>query len=180
MPSALVSSFLLELWPPGHGQIATEPTTVPVQPLHLPKSACAALESALASTIKGTITLSTDVDDADSNLTCSPQSAPSTLSPTASFSDNSDYALIKAEPVTPSINLWQRKYKKKTSFWLKLSGIAPPILKQQATHSDWRILEMFTEPVKSRMESREHITNVAKHHCRDRDLQTQPVAQPCW
>ena len=43
--------------------------------------------------------------------------------------------------------------------------------------ADQRIFEMFAEPVESRTESREHVTNVVKRHRRDRDLQMQPVAQ---
>ena len=53
----------------------------------------AALESAIASTIKGAITLSTDV--VDFNLS-SPQSTPSVLSSVINFSDDSDLVSVKA------------------------------------------------------------------------------------
>ena len=139
----------------------------------------AALESALASTVKGTITLSTDVDDADSNLSSSPQSTPSTLPSAAGFSDDSDYASVKAEPMTPSIKSMdlqqRRKNRRKTNFRLKLGGIAPPILKQQGSRPSQRILEMFAELVESRMESCERVTNMVKRYHRDRDLQMQRV-----
>jgi hypothetical protein len=139
----------------------------------------AALESALASTVKGTITLSADTDDVDSNLTSSPQSTHSTLSSTAGFSDDSDYAPVKAEPLTPkikSMDLQQRRRtRKKNNLRLKLGGIAPPILKQQGTRHSQRILEMFAELVESRMESCERVTNMVKRYHRDRDLQMQRV-----
>ena len=131
----------------------------------------AALESALASTVKGTITLSTDADDVDSD-------SPSPRSTAASFSDASDYASVKAEPLTPkmkSMDLQQRrKNRKKNNLRLKLGGITPPILRQQGRPSQ-RILEMFAELVESRMESCERVTNMVKRYHRDRDLQMQRV-----
>jgi len=133
----------------------------------------AALESALASTVKGTITLSTDVDDITSDLTSSP------LSSTTGFPDDSDYGSIKAEPLTPSLKSMdlqqRRRNRKKNNLRLKLGGIAPPILKQQGTRPSQRILEMFAELVESRMESCERVTNMVKRYHRDRDLQMQRV-----
>ena len=58
---------------------------------------------------------------------------------------------------------------------LKLGGIALPILKQHGTRPGQRILEMFAELVKSRMESCEHVTNMVKHYHRDHDLWMQRV-----
>ena len=131
----------------------------------------AALESALASTVKGAITLSADVDDVDSKLSSS------TLSSAAGFSDESDY--IKAEPLTPNMKTMdlqqRRRNRKKNNLRLKLGGIAPPILKQQGTRPSQRILEMFAELVESRMESCERVTNMVKRYHRDRDLQVQRV-----
>ena len=116
---------------------------------------CAALESAIASTVKGAITLSTDV--VDSNL--------SILSSTIDFSDDSDLASTKAKPLTPKMkatDLQQRgRKRKRNNLQLKLSRIAPPILKQQGTRPSQRILEMFAELVESRMESCEHVTKAA-------------------
>ena len=131
----------------------------------------AALESALASTVKGTITLSADVDDVDRNSS-SPRSS------TAGFTDDSDYASVKAEPLTPkmkSMDLQQRRRnRKKNNLRLKLGGITPPILRQQGRPSQ-RILEMFAELVESRMESCERVTNMVKRYHRDHDLQVQRV-----
>src|SRR5882762_6112830 len=65
----------------------------------------AALESALASTVKGTITLSADVDDLGSHSS-------SPLSSAAGFTEDSDYASVKAEPLSPkmkSMDLQQRR-----------------------------------------------------------------------
>ena len=136
----------------------------------------AALESALASTVKGTITLSADVDDVDSSLT---SLTSSTLSSTAGFSEDPDYASVKAEPLTPSVKTMdlqqRRRNRKKNNLRLKLGGIAPPILKQQGTRPSQRILEMFAELVESRMESCERVTNMVKRYHRDRDLQMQRV-----
>ena len=124
------------------------------------------LESALASTHKDTITLSADVDDVGSNSSSTPRSTPLTLSSTAGFSDESDYSLVKAEPLAP---------KMKTNLRLKLGGITPPILKQQSSRPSQRILEMFAELVESRMESCERVTNMVKRYHRGRDLQMQRV-----
>ena len=69
----------------------------------------AALESALASTVKGAITLSANINDINSKL---PSSTPSS---TASFSDKSDYASIKVEPLSPNMkttDLQQRRNRK--------------------------------------------------------------------
>ena len=133
----------------------------------------AALESALASTVKGTITLSTDVDDVTSSLTSS------SLSSATGFPDESDYPSVKAEPTTPSLKSMdlqqRRRNRKKNNLRLKLGGIAPPILKQQGTRPSQRILEMFAELVESRMESCERVTNMVKRYHRDRDLQMQRV-----
>ena len=139
----------------------------------------AALESAIASTVKGSITLSTDVDDVDSNLSSSPQSTPSALLSTAGFSDDSDYPSVKAEPLSPKMKTMdlqqRRRNRKKNNLRLKLGGIAPPILKQHGTRPSQRILEMFAELVESRMESCERVTNMVKRYHRDRDLQMQRV-----
>ena len=139
----------------------------------------AALESAIASTVKGTITLSTDADDVDSTLSSSPQSTSSTLSSAAGFSDDSDYPSIKAEPLSPKMKTMdlqqRRRNRKKNNLRLKLGGIAPPILKQQGSRPSQRILEMFAELVESRMESCERVTNMVKRYHRDRDLQMQRV-----
>lgn len=133
----------------------------------------AALESALASTVKGSITLSADADDVDSGLTSS------SLSSAAGFSDDQDYPSVKAEPLTPSVKTMdlqqRRRNRKKNNLRLKLGGIAPPILKQQGTRPSQRILEMFAELVESRMESCERVTNMVKRYHRDRDLQMQRV-----
>ena len=88
---------------------------------------CVALESILASTVNGTITLSTDVNDVNSKLS-------STLSSATSFSDL-DYMPIKAKPLTlntKTMDLQQRMgNREKNNLQLKLGSIAPPILKQQ-------------------------------------------------
>ena len=88
---------------------------------------CAALESILASTVNGTITLSTNVDDVNSKLS-------STLSSATSFSDL-DYMPIKAKPLTlntKTMDLQQRMgNREKNNLQLKLGSIAPPILKRQ-------------------------------------------------
>lgn len=139
----------------------------------------AALESALASTVKGTITLSADSDDVDSHSSSSPQSTPSALSSTVGFSDDSDYASVKDEPLSPKIKAMdlqqRRRNRKKSNLRLKLGGITPPILKQQGSRPSQRILEMFAELVESRMESCERVTNMVKRYHRDRDLQMQRV-----
>ena len=139
----------------------------------------AALESALASTYKDTITLSADADDLANNSSSSPRSTPLTLSSTAGFSDESDYSLVKAEPLTPKMKTMdlqqRRRTRKKTNLRLKLGGITPPILKQQNSRPSQRILEMFAELVESRMESCERVTNMVKRYHRDRDLQMQRV-----
>ncbi|KAF9645668.1 hypothetical protein BDM02DRAFT_475725 [Thelephora ganbajun] len=139
----------------------------------------AALESALASTVKGAITLSTDVDDVDSTLSSSPRSTSSTISSAASLSDDSDYVSIKAEPLTPEMKAMdlqqRRRNRKKNNLRLKLGGITPPILRQQGSRPSQRILEMFAELVESRMESCERVTNMVKRYHRDRDLQMQRV-----
>lgn len=136
----------------------------------------AALESALASTVKGTITLSTGVDDVDSNSSSSPRATPPS---TALFSDDSDYPSVKSEPLTPkvqSMDLQQRRRtRKKNNLRLKLGGITPPIIKQHGSRPSQRILEMFAELVESRMESCERVTNMVKRYHRDRDLQLQRV-----
>jgi len=138
----------------------------------------AALESAISSTVKGTITLSADSEDADSNLSCSPRSPPAALSSTPGFPDDSVYP-VKAEPLTPNIKTMdlqqRRRTRKKTNLRLRLGGIAPPILKQQGSRPSQRILEMFAELVESRMESCERVTNMVKRYHRDRDLQMQRV-----
>ena len=89
---------------------------------------CAALESILASTVNGTITLSTNVDDVNSKLS-------STLSSATGFSDDLDYTPIKAKPLTlntKTMDLQQRMgNREKNNLRLKLGGIAPPILKRQ-------------------------------------------------
>ena len=69
----------------------------------------AALKSALASIVKGTITLSANINDINSKL---PSSTPSS---TTSFSDESDYVSIKVEPLSPNIkttDLQQRRNRK--------------------------------------------------------------------
>lgn len=134
----------------------------------------AALESALASTVKGTITLSADVDDVDSSsLSLSP------LSSAAGFPEDSDYASVKAEPLSPKMKTMdlqqRRRNRKKNNLRLKLGGITPPILRQQGSRPSQRILEMFAELVESRMESCERVTNMVKRYHRDRDLQMQRV-----
>lgn len=134
----------------------------------------AALESALATTVKDTITLSADVDDIDSNSSSSPRSSPSA----GGFSDDCDYPSVKAEPLSPKMKIMdlqqRRRNKKRNNLRLKLGGIAPPILKQ-ASRPSQRILEMFAELVESRMESCERVTIMVKRYHRDRDLQTQRV-----
>ena len=136
----------------------------------------AALESAIASTIKGTITLSTDIE---STLSSSPRSPPCTLSSTAGLSDDSGYSSsIKMEPFSSkmkSMDLQQRRNRKKNNFRLKLGGIAPPILKQPGMRPSQRILEMFAELIELRMESCERVANMVKDYHRDRDLQMQSV-----
>src|SRR5258708_39116518 len=65
----------------------------------------AALEPALASTVKGTITLSADVDD------LGPKSSSPRSSSTVS-SEDSDYASVKGDPLTPKMkrmDLQQRR-----------------------------------------------------------------------
>ena len=133
----------------------------------------AALESALASTVQGTITRFTDVDDINSSLTSS------TLSSATVLPDNSDDAPIKTgqpTPKTKTMDLQQRRRnKKKNNLHLKLANITPPILKQQGTRPSQRILEMFAELVEFRMESCERVTNMVKRYRRDRDIQMQRV-----
>jgi hypothetical protein len=138
----------------------------------------AALESALASTVKGQITLSTDVDDVDSNSSPSPRSSPASLS-SVGFPDDSDYPSVKAEPLSPKMKTMdlqqRRRTRRKNNLRLKLGGITPPIIKQQGSRPSQRILEMFAELVESRMESCERVTNMVKRYHRDRDLQMQRV-----
>ena len=132
----------------------------------------AALESVLASTIRGTITLSTDINDINDSLTSSSPSS------TAGLPEDSDYAPVKAESLAQnvkSMDLQQRRNSKRKNPRLKLSGIAPPILKQRGTYPSQRILEMFAELVESRMESCERITNMVKRYHRDRNLQMHRV-----
>ena len=95
----------------------------------------------------------------------------------------SNYATLVTDTQTTKLNL----VAKATAFrvlyesllWnnlqLKLGGIAPPILKQHGTRPGQRILEMFAELVKSRMENCEHVTNMVKCYHRDRDLRMQRV-----
>ena len=95
----------------------------------------------------------------------------------------SNYATLVTDTQTTKLNL----VAKATAFrvlyesllWnnlqLKLGGIALPILKQHGTRPGQRILEMFAELVKSRMESCEHVTNMVKCYHRDRDLRMQRV-----
>ena len=132
----------------------------------------AALESALASTVRGTITLSADADEVAAN-------SPSPQSSAAGYSDESDYPSVKAEPLSPkmkSLDLQQRRRnRKKNNLRLKLGGITPPIIRQQGSRPSQRILEMFAELVESRMESCERVTNMVKRYHRDRDLQMQRV-----
>ena len=143
----------------------------------------AALESAIASTAKVTISFSTDVNDANLTLFTSPHSVFCTLSPTAGLSDNSDYQSIKVEPLglkTKSMDLQQRRMnRKKKNLWLKLSDIAPPILKQQGTRPSQRILEMFAELVESRAESCERVTKMVQRYRQDCDLQMWRVVGEC-
>ena len=95
----------------------------------------------------------------------------------------SNYATLVTDTQTTKLNL----VAKATAFrvlyesllWnnlqLKLGGIALPILKQHGTRPGQRILEMFAELIKSRMESCEHVTNMVKCYHRDRDLRMQRV-----
>ena len=139
----------------------------------------AALESAISSTVKGTTTLSTDVDDVESTLSSSPRSMACTLSSTAGLSDDSDYPSIKVEPLNPkmkSMDLQQRRRNRKNNnLRLKLSNIASPILKQQGTRHSQRILGMFAELLESRAESCERVTKMVQRYHRDRNLQMRQV-----
>ena len=139
----------------------------------------AALESAISSTVEGTITLSTDVDNVDSTLSYSPRSVACTLSSTTGLSANSDYLSIKVKPLGPktkSMDLQQRRRNRKNNnLRLKLSDITSPILKQQGTRHSQRILEMFTELVESRAESCERVTKMVHRYHRDCDLQMRRV-----
>ena len=143
----------------------------------------AALESAIASTAKVTISFSTNINNANLTLFTSPHSVFCTLSSTAGLSDNSDYQSIKVELLslkTKSMDLQQRRMnRKKKNLWLKLSDIAPPILKQQGTRPSQRILEMFAELVKSRAESCEWVTKMVQHYHQDCDLQMWQVVGEC-
>ena len=148
-------------------------TTFYQQERHWVHCACAALESTVASTTKGTITPSADINDVSSNFSCWSRSTPSTLSSTASFLDYSYYPSANAEPFYSSMktmDLQQRRNRKKNNPRLRLSGIAPFILKQQATRPSRRILEMFAELIESRMESCECVSNMIERYHRDRDF----------
>jgi hypothetical protein len=117
----------------------------------------AALESTLASTVKGTVTLSSDSDDVKSHS--------SSQSSVPGFSDEFGYVSIKAKLLSPrikSVDLQQRRNRRKNIPRLKLCGITPSIPKQHGSRPSQRILEMFAELVQSRMESCERVTNMVE------------------
>ena len=175
---------------PSTGQLSIEPTNSSLtllgnltafyqQKRYWTHHTRAALESAISSAVKGTITLSTDVDNVNSTLSYSPRPVACTLSSTTGLSDDSDYPSIKVKPLSPkmkSMDLQQRRRsRKKNNLQLKLSDIAPPILKQQGTRPSQRILEMFAELVESRVESCERVTGMVQRYRRDCDLQMRRV-----